>query len=142
MKYLKHLTLIVLLTASSACFAQKIKLKKEVVYVDGAEWLKYSECGTFDETCSLYNLAGDEIIFFKWVAVDGVEPSTPANSKGTLRFVEVSFLGLNKKFEIQKSQKDILELLYKSKVVVDGKVNEEAAGRLVEKYGADFSHRY
>ena len=123
-------------------FSQKIKLKKGEVLVDETVWLKYQDCGGFQSTCSLLNKEGEEIIFFKFINVKGAEPMTSANPDGTLRYVEISFLGLKKKIELKKSQKDCIEVIYNAKVVnEDGTLNTEKVDRLVEKYGTEFSDR-
>lgn len=139
---MKKLVFIVVTLFSLFTFAQEVKLKKGEVLIDGTAWLKYQDCGGFDPTCSLLNSTGDEIIFFKWIKVPGAEPRTSSNPDGNLSYVEVSFLGLNKKFEIQKTQKNIIEMLYLGKVVnPDGTLNEEKVNRMIEKYGTAFSDR-
>ncbi len=91
----------------------------------------------------MINLNGEEIIFFKFVEVDGIEPYSPSNPKGTLNYVIVSFLGLDKKFEIQKTQKKIIQQLFTSKVInQDGTLNEEKVDLLIEKHGSEFSPRH
>ncbi|HEX8269498.1 MAG TPA: hypothetical protein VF581_06365 [Flavobacterium sp.] len=137
----KALVLFVFLI-STCCFAQKIKLKDGVVTVDAIAWLKYSDCGAFDRTCSLLNNDNEELIFLKWIDVPGVEPVTASNKDGSLNYVVVKFLGYNQSFEVQKTQKGIIELLYNAKVINEaGVLDEEKAQRLVEKYGAEFSAR-
>ena len=49
---------------------------------------------------------------------------------------------MNKKIELKKSSKSIVELLYKSKVInEDQTLNEEKVNLLIEKYGTEFSDR-
>ncbi len=123
-------------------FSQKIKLKKGDVLVDEVVWLKYQDCGSFDSTCSLLGKDGEEIIFFKWINVPGVEPITQYNKDGSLRYVEIVFVGQKKKIELQKTQKDCIEMIYNSKLVnEDGTLNAEKVDRLVEKFGTPFSER-
>lgn len=142
MKNMKLFFTVLLLAVSFLGFSQKVKLKKGEVFVDDTVWLKYNECGSFDSTCSLLSKSGEEILFFKFISVDGAEPRIPSNPQGTLRYVEISFLGLNKKIELKKTQKDCIELLYNSKVVnEDGTLNPEKVDRLVEKHGTEFSDR-
>ena len=139
---MKKLFFFIISFISILSFSQEVKLKKGNVIVDDVAWMKYQDCGAFDRTCSLLNLNNEELIFFKFVNVEGALPSTTANSKGTLSYVEIKFLGFNKSFEIQKRQKDIIELLYNSKVMnTDGTLNQEKAAILIEKYGSEFSYR-
>tara|TARA_R110002012_G_scaffold283090_2_gene473129 strand:- start:78572 stop:79075 length:504 start_codon:yes stop_codon:yes gene_type:complete len=123
--------------------AQKVKLKNGEVLIDKVVWLTYQDCGTFDSVCSLYNENGDEIIFLKTVYVKGAEPITASNPEGKLIYVEVIFLGQDKKYEIGKrTQKNILSDIYKGNVVnEDGSLNTEKVERLVEKYGSPYSDR-
>ncbi len=139
---MKRILTVLLLMISVVSFSQKVKLKKGEVLVDETVWLKYQDCGSFQSTCSLLSKEGDEIIFFKFINVKGAEPMTKSNPDGTLRYVEINFLGQKKKIEIQKSQKDCIELLYNAKVVnEDGTLNPDKVDRLVEKYGTQFSER-
>lgn len=139
---MKKVFTILFLTMTLLSFSQKIKLKKGDVLVDEAVWLKYQDCGSFQSTCSLLTKENEEIVFFKFISVKGAEPMTKSNPDGTLRYVEISFLGEKKKIEVQKSQKDCIELLYNAKVVnEDGTLNSEKVDRLVEKYGKEFSDR-
>ena len=139
---MKKIITILVLLVSFLSFSQEIKLKKGEVLVDGISWLYYQDCGTFSETCSLLDKNKEEIIFFKWIKVPDGEPRTPSNPQGNLTYVEVKFLGLNQVFEIQKTQKNIILLLYNSKVVKDDlTLDEEKVSRLIEKYGSEFSDR-
>jgi len=139
---MKKLIFILSLFVSFFGFSQEVKLKKGEVFVDGAVWMKYQDCGAFDRTCSLLNLNNEELIFFKFINIEGAVPSSSSNPKGNLSYVEVKFLGFNKSFEIQKTQKNIIELLFNSKVIdSDGVLNQEKAAILVEKYGNEFSDR-
>lgn len=119
MKSLKLVAILSLLLISFTGFAQKIKLKKNDVLVDGKTWIKYNECGGWSDECSLLSSNDNELIFMKRINVDGAEPRTQYNPNGTLRYIEVAFLGTDTKFETQESFKDIIEILYKAKVVGD-----------------------
>ncbi len=139
---MKKLFFILTLFAFFTGFSQEVKLKKGDVLVDGVVWMKYQDCGAFDKTCSLLNLNNEELIFFKFNNIEGAVPMTSSNPKGNLAYVEVKFLGFNKSFEIQKTQKNIIELLFNSKVIdSEGALDQEKAAILVEKYGSEFSDR-
>ncbi len=139
---MKRIITFLILISSVFGFSQKIKLKKGDVLVDEVVWLKYQDCGSFDSTCSLMGKDGEEIIFFKWINVPGVEPVTQYNKDGSLRYVEIIFVGQKKKIELQKTQKDCIEMIYNSKLVKeDGTLNQDKVERLVEKYGTAFSDR-
>ena len=139
---MRKIVTLFFLSISFFGFSQEVKLKKGDVLIDGSPWIKYQDCGTFDSTCSLLNNQKEEIVFFKTISVDGVEPITQYNKTGSLSYYEVIFVGKKMKIELQKRQKDIIEILYNSKVInEDGTLNPEKVDRLVEKYGTPFSDR-
>ena len=143
MRLIKTLLTVLILVVSFNVSAQKVKLKKGNVLVDGEQWLTYQECGMFDGVCSLYNSNESEIIFIKLVKIPGEEPRTQSNPDGNLVFTEVSFLEKDLKYEIKgKTYKGIISDLYKANVVNnDGSLNDEKVNRLIEKYGTAFSDR-
>lgn len=142
MKVFKIIVAIVFCTFTFTAQAQKVKLKKGTVLIDKEPWLTYQDCGAFDPVCSLYNANDDEIVFMKWIDVPGVEPVTASNKDGSLNYVEIIFLGKDKKYEVQKTQKRIIAELYKSKVInADGTINDAKMDRLIEKHGTEFSDR-
>ncbi len=139
---MKNILVLLFLSFSFFGFSQKINLKKGEVTVDKQLWLKYDGCGITNNVCSLYNLNGEEIIFIKFHKIQGVQPVSNF-SDGSLNYSEVIFLGKDKKFEIRDSNKNIVKLLYNSKVLNDdGTLNIDSINRLSEKYGTEFSDKY
>jgi hypothetical protein len=135
-------SLIVLTTFSYSGYAQKVKFKKGDVLVDNVAWLKYDGCGTFDSTCSLMDFNGEELMFMKVVVVEGVNPPTKLNRQGDLTYKQITFLGLDRKIELQVSDKKVIEILYKAKILAGGKLDPDRVDILVEKYGTPFSDRF
>jgi hypothetical protein len=135
-------SLIVLTTFSFSGYAQKVKFKKGDVLVDNVAWLKYDGCGTFDSTCSLMDFNGEELMFVKVVVVEGVNPPTKLNRQGDLTYKQITFLGLDRKIELQESDKKVIEILYKAKILAGGKLDPDRVDILVEKYGTPFSDRF
>ena len=134
---------VLLLVISSNCFSQNVKLKKGDILIDGIPWLKYRDCGMFDSTCSLLNNEKEELIFIKTVVVNDAEPISKYNRTGSLSYYEIIFVGQKMKIELKKTQKDIIEIIYNSKAInADGTLNPEKLGRLVEKYGTEYSDRF
>jgi len=143
MKAIKTILFLSCIFMGFSANAQKVKLKKGEVLIDKVAWLTYVDCGTFDAVCSLYNKNEEEIIFLKTIYINGAEPVTASNPNGKLVYVEVIFLGEDKKYEIGKrTQKNIISDIYKGNVVnEDGSLNSERVKRLVEKYGTPYSDR-
>jgi uncharacterized Zn ribbon protein len=140
---MKRVALLFLVLFSTYCYSQKISLKKGDILVDEVAWMKYTECGTFDSTCSILNMNGDEIIFIKQIKIPGAEPMTKSNPEGTLHFKEVKFLGLDALVEFEHTtDKKILALIYNAKLINEkGEVDEEKVQRFVEKHGTPVSDR-
>ncbi|HEY0047021.1 MAG TPA: hypothetical protein VGB44_09960 [Flavobacterium sp.] len=134
---------VLCLVVSVVGFSQKIKLKKGDILVDEVVWLKYDGCGTFQSTCSILNLKGEEVIFIQSYQLEGEAPISPSNSKGILYYMEVKFLGLNASVEFEDyTQKKVLEMIYKGKLINDaGELDEDMVQRFVEKYGSPVSAR-
>ncbi|PNQ74752.1 hypothetical protein C1T31_01010 [Hanstruepera neustonica] len=143
MKLIKAVIVMLILTSSTNVLAQKVKLKKGNVLVDGEQWLTYQDCGMFDGICSLYNSSEEEIIFIKLVKVPGEEARTQSNPDGNLTYNEVIFLGKDLKYEIRgRTYKGIISDLFNAKVVnEDGSLNDERIDRLIEKLGTPYSDR-
>lgn len=60
---MKNLILIVAIICSiQTSFAQKVKIKDNIAYVDEKPYVKVSDCGIWKEECSVSNLDGKEII--------------------------------------------------------------------------------
>lgn len=133
-----------LLIALSICFstvhAQKVKIKKGLVTVDGVEYLKTNK-DYGNEIIS--NLAGKDIIKLEWNSFDVPNPARnnmndparmnyPATTKEW--YAVATFTDHNITFETDLSQKKIFEALYKDKVVnADGTINEANAEALAKK---------
>jgi hypothetical protein len=127
MKTIKTLLLLAVLALSTShSFAQKVKIKDNIAYVDDKPYVKVSDCGIFKEECSISNLDGKEIIF-----IDNLtDPRRPGS------YFRVVFIGLNTTIEIKQLMKPFVETLYKNNVVgADGKLVPENVKTLLEKYG-------
>lgn len=121
---------LVLLLVSTIALAQDVKIKDNIAYVDGKEYVRVSDCGMFKEECSISNMAGKEIIF--------INNLTDPRKPGT--YFQVVFIGLNTTIEVKKTMKPLIELLYKNNAVgEDGKLVPENVKILFEKYGNKIS---
>jgi hypothetical protein len=124
-------------------FSQEIKLKKGEILVDDKVWLNYEGCGGFSASCSLMMVSDkQEIIYMKFIRIEGAEPITSYNKTGELTYIEIKFLGLNKFIELDGSFKKAVNIIYNSKCInEDGTFDEDKVLRLIEKYGTPFSDR-
>ncbi len=111
--------------------AQKIKIKDKVAFVDDKPYLKVSDCGPYEEDCSISNLEGKEI-----VSVDKLKDL----SRGSGTFFRVTFKGLNTTIEIRNTMQGLVELLFKNNVVKsDGTLDSENVKLLSKRYGNNIS---
>lgn len=137
-----NLTLFVLFF-SFAVFSQKIKIKKGTVFVDGEETMYIKPDGTLTNEVSYFFMGSEEEFLFT-TYLDYSDPSeiSSANPKGLVRYIEMNFIGLNKKFEIStRGRKNVVKFLLDNHVIVEGKINEKAVDKLVMKYGMRFSEQ-
>lgn len=138
MKSFKSILIVFFVSISLNSFAQKVKFKKGNILIDEIVWMKYKDCGGFDSTCSLINMKDEELVFLKFIQRSS--ETLLFNRYGEQNYYEVSFLGLNKKIEIREFPKDIVKIIFNSKLIDDnGALDEDKVSRLVEKYGNSYS---
>ena len=120
----KLILLLVFLGLNLNVFAQEVKIKKDVVYVDGVESLKV---GGDMNNVSFYDLEGNEIIFMRYIH----------DSKYGSLYTKTTFLDINKSFTNMTyifTKKDLIKKLIENKVLVNGKIDPEKAERFITKY--------
>lgn len=117
--------------------AQKVKIKNEVATVDGVEYVRWKR-DIASNSVSVYELnSDDEIIFMRWMSYN----TSPSNDPKTrVSWVEIKFLSEDIKCEINsRGQKGLVKFMLENNLIVDGKLNVEAAKKVVQKYGNNFS---
>ena len=120
----KLILLLVFLGINLNVFAQEVKIKKDVVYVDGVESLNV---GGDMNNVSFYDLEGNEIIFMRYIH----------DSKYGSLYTKTTFLDINKSFTNMTyifTKKDLIKKLIENKVLVNGKIDPEKAERFITKY--------
>jgi len=133
---MKKILLGSMLIVSCLAFGQKIKIKKDVVYVDDKEWLKVEDDGL---NCSVFDKKMNEIIFMKFIH-QNTNDNMLFNGSGKPNYYLVKFIGTDKSIEIRELPKDILKIIYKTNVInSDLTLDQDKLNILVEKYGNDFS---
>jgi len=116
--------LLVFLGINLNVFAQEVKIKKDVVYVDGVESLNV---GGDMNNVSFYDLEGNEIVFMRYIH----------DSKYASLYTKTTFLDINKSFTNMTyifTKKDLIKKLIENKVLVNGKIDPEKAERFITKY--------
>ncbi|MDG1713953.1 hypothetical protein [Lacinutrix sp.] len=135
MKTIKTTLFIGILLLAFSANAQKVKIKKDIAYVNKVEYLKFDDCGTFSASCTIMNLDEDDVIVLQYQSFDKPSPS-PRNPKSKApyqsmvkeNYAELRFLDIDLECEVQLSRKKLIKALYKSEVFnKDGSVNQENA---------------
>lgn len=112
-------------------YSQKVKIKKNVVYVDDVQYVKTSERGMLSDSFSLFSLNGDKEIIF----VLDVPPQTEGDIKYPYYHYLVKFIGTDKEIRFGDNRvKKLIKELYKSKVITDDGLNMEKLDIFIEKY--------
>ncbi|WP_299332679.1 hypothetical protein [uncultured Psychroserpens sp.] len=142
-------TIVVILTFMFAfnAQAQKVKIKKDVAYVDKVEYLKFDDCGTFSASCTVMNLDDEDVIILQYHSFEKPNPvarnpksKAPYQSMVTESYAELRFLDIELECEVQLTKKKLIKALYKSKVFnKDGTVNKENAEKFARKYHRNVS---
>lgn len=115
--------------------AQKVKIKKDIAYVDGEEYVKVEK---EDGNMSIYSLdEEEELVYLKWYdPTPGYQTSRSAQGDG---YYIVRFIEFDVEVELDETRKKIIKMLYKGKVIQNGKIDEEKLKNFVSKYGSDES---
>ena len=130
------LLLILFLSITGIINAQKVKLKKGIVYIDGNETLKY-EKSFQDSELLLFPLDGEEeIIFIKYD-----DNGTRGYNLMSDDFIKIHFIKQDLKLESGSHAefwKQIIKWMYQNKIFnVDGTLNDEKVKKFVDRYHED-----
>lgn len=130
-KTIKTLLLFIAIAFSTPfAVAQKVRIKDKIAYVDDKPYVKVSDCGNYDEECSISNLEGKEII-----SIDNQQ-----NPKAAGTYYKVMFKGLNTTMEVSYGFKFLISLLYSNNVVTpQGTLDPENVKIIVKKFGNNIS---
>lgn len=137
---MRYLLLFFALGLIHSVNAQKVKIDDDIAYVDDVEYCKYVRKNMANEAdIKGMNADRDEIFMSFQSYIDPNEVSK-SNPEGKVRWIELNFLELGIKCEVQSNtHKWIVKLLWENNIFVDGKLDPEAARRIVSKYGTRFT---
>ena len=124
---MKTLYLVVAFLITNSLFSQEIKIKKDVVYVDGKECLKIDGDAN---NVSFYDLEGNEIIFLKFIH----------NSKYGEIYNKITFLKQKKSFTSKSyifTKNLLIKKLINDKTLIDCQLDDEKVENFVMKYDED-----
>lgn len=106
-------------------FGQKIELKKDIVYVDKAECLKYSSAFMGDTT-DFYSLSGEKLFYM----------DIKDAGKYSAGYLKIGFTGTDYVLTLKNefTRKQIIRRLIEEKVLVDCKLNLENIKDFINRY--------
>lgn len=140
-------TTVVLLFCVTNVSAQKlkVKIKKDIAYVDDVEYLDMSDCTALN--CAIKSLTGEDVLVIQFESFEKPNPvkrnpksKSPYSSTVTERYSVIKFLGIDLEFESEFTRKTLIRAMFENEVMnEDGTVNEENANKLAKKFGRDIS---
>ncbi len=131
MKIVKVLCVLVLLLLSNVSFSQKVKIKKNIVYVNGKKYVKTSDRGINTDSYSLYTIDDEKEIIF----ILDVPPQTEGKIRYPYYHYLVKFIGTDKEVRFGQNRiKVLIKELYKSKVITDEGIDKSKMIVFIEKY--------
>lgn len=134
----KNVLIIALIFVAGIANAQKIKLKKDIVYLDGNEVFKY-EKRNWNTELLLYPIgADDEVIFIEY-------NNNETRDYTDDDFIKIDFVDQNLKMESNSkigTWKFILKWMVQNKVFdKDGNLNAERIEKFVDRYDENITNR-
>ncbi|MGV3461610.1 MAG: hypothetical protein ACO1N9_14270 [Flavobacterium sp.] len=144
MKHLKLFLTVLAVAVSFAGTAQKVKLKKDVLFIDGSEYaiLKQDKVSKFSYTLS--NLKGEDLFYIKFQQFEDAY-------NGSTAYYEVLSANLEKiYFEDHlkaclggcNHAEFVIKSLYNGEVISkDGKIDEQKLAILSKKLGFNYSRK-
>ncbi len=144
---------LLLVCAAPAAFAQKekVEVKEEVIFVDGAEYAQIEKdgCGMLDAACEYYvkTLDGKRAFTVRALEMRDPDEVTNVNTDGKVRYLQFSFAGSSGKAEIKDPSAirlralDVARKVAKAGLMKDGKLDDEAVSDFVSTNGTPFSER-
>lgn len=141
---MKNLITVILFTLIAfAGFSQKIKVKKNTIYVDGMEYMTYDrETNGAAFNFTFYDLSGEEIAYATGHNYYDASQVSDANRDGRVYYYEMKIEGVSDFFEMNNPfnmKKKVAKLFYKGKVINDGKVDLAKAEKLTKRRGKPHS---
>jgi len=141
-----------MITVSCFSFAQKVKVKKEIAYVDGKEYLKVIPDAAARACYNLTSLNGNDLFYLKHNSYnDPMNIDYKTNPNGTVGYFEVLSADLNTVyFETHLTgclmgcdrTENVVKMLFASKVIKDdGTIDMDKLGILSKKAGFEYSRK-
>ncbi|MFT5820160.1 MAG: hypothetical protein ACI8ZM_001394 [Crocinitomix sp.] len=136
----KILVILCLLTFSANSFSQKIKIKDDIATVDGEAFLNFDYTVSENSITISSLTANDDEIYATYLDYNDPKNVTSSNPQGTVRWIELNFLTLGLKCEVDShTKKSLVKFIIKHKLYVDGFLNKANVTTLISKFGMRYS---
>lgn len=137
---MKRILFIATLIIAGVSYGQKVKISDDIASVDDQPYVKFTTI-TFGSDYSIKSVSSDvEEISILYLDYNDPQQVSKGNPEGKVRWIEVSFLTLGLKCEVEsRTRKGFVKMLYLSNIYVDGKLHVDNAKAFVSKYGTKFS---
>jgi len=134
MRKLKSILTILIIAISTISTAQKIKIKKDNVFIDGELLCKFEKDTSTPGSYYLNDLENNNYLYFKWVTAGSLNyfEIYKADNLDNILFEENAVAGM-KKYMIKK--------LYNSKIISHSGMNTEKLIIHSKKVGKEFSRK-
>lgn len=121
-------------------FSQKVKLNESVATVNGEEYVFYEKRNMANEASVRGIQADQEEVYIMYMNYVDPNRVSSANPEGKVRWLEVNFLTLDLKCEVEnRTHKAMVKLFYENDLFTNGVINPEKARLFCKKYGTKFS---
>jgi hypothetical protein len=133
---------LIFLSPFSEVFAQKVGFNSNLVSIDRIDWLKFSSASSGDGDLSLLNDESLPLISIRFMKTISVDLQSETNPEGILYYATITFLPLNKEFEIQEDKEGVLRVLFQANVVtITKELDAIAVATLMKKHTQLFSKK-
>lgn len=137
---MRILSLVLFSFISFSALSQKVKIKDHVAYVDGISFLKWNKKTGYNEISVSGINSEKEEIYAMYLDYTDATKISKANPQGIVSYIELNFLTLGKKCEIDsRSQSGLVKFIYENKIYVNDVLNAENVDLVIQKYGMRFS---
>jgi hypothetical protein len=136
------ITLLILVTAFTT-FAQKVKVKKGAVSVDGIAYANWEKGDIVRQNRIVKNLNGDVLLIAITRRYQDPKKISESNPKGDVAYYEILKPGSEEiLFEYQGFPKHLFKAFYNAKVInTDGTLNDENLKTVSGRIGKEFSRK-
>ena len=149
---MKKILLASMFIVSCFAFGQKVKIKKDIAYVDGKEYVIAKEDRSSESSYTIQNLNHQDLFYLKHVDYKDIKEITGANKDGTVDYYEVYNSNITEKlfecayhvgfFGAGNNIDTVIINLYNNDVIKsDGSIDQTKLDLLSRKLGFEFSRK-